>query len=211
MACIRTPPDLKWLLNERAALAGKAEKTLERIGGLKNKAATLETGLAVAKATLAGAQRVRQDTLRNLQAMDLTMELAHKNVRSDAGLVHAWAGKYGKRGALKSFVAQVLRDAAPCVLTSSCVVAAAIQHFGLQFETPAEKQVFRATIRHRLQRLRDMEGKIESTHERRPGAHASLWRWKSAPTLSHLAAFAARQEARDEQDPDSTHGKVASE
>lgn len=208
----RTPPDLKWLLNERAALAGKAEKTLRRIGGLKVKVAALESPLAIAKATLAGALRVRQETLSTLQALDATIELAHRNVRPDAaGTVCAWSGKYGKRGALKGFIAQALRETSPRALTTVSVVAAAAQYFGLPLETVAERLSFRDTIRQCLRRLRDVEGTVESLHERRLGAPAALWRWKAALTFTDLGALTAQQDVRDEQDEYASNGEVASE
>ncbi len=39
---MRTPPDIKWLLNERAALAGVVEKAEVTLAGLRAKQARLE-------------------------------------------------------------------------------------------------------------------------------------------------------------------------
>lgn len=212
VARTRTPSALKWLLNERAALAGKAEKTRRRIGRLEEMVAARESTLAGAKATLAEAQRGHQETLSTLQALDITLELAHKNVRPDAaGIVCAWAGKYGKRGALKAFIARALREAAPRALTTSSIGAAATQHFGLQLETPDEKRAFRDTVRGSLRQLRDVDCKVESLHERRSGSPSAIWRWKSALTLADLASISARQEAPCEQDEDASRGEMAPE
>lgn len=212
VARTRTPPDLKWMLNERAALAGKAEKILRRIGGLTELVAALESPLALARNTLAGALRARHETLSTLQALDATIALAHGNVRPDAaGTVFAWSGKYGKRGALKAFLVQALQEASPCTLTTVYVITAATQHFGLQFETAAEKLAFRDTVRQGLRKLRDVDGTVESLHERRLGSPAALWRWRAIRSLADLAALSSRQEASGEQDEYAAHGEMASQ
>lgn len=94
------------------------------------------------------------------------MELTYKGVRPDStGAVHAWAGKYGKRGALREFIAMALRDASPHALTTVSMITAATQHFGLDFETAAEKLSFRDTVRNGLRQLRDVQGKVEGNDE----------------------------------------------
>lgn len=212
LARTRTPPDLKWLLNERAALAGKADTSQKRIDSLKKKAAALESKLEGVRGAIAITQRARQETLSNLQALDLTMEMAHRNVRSDAaGTVHAWAGKYGKRGALKEFIVQSLREASPCALTTVALIAAATQHFGLQFETITEKLIFRQTIRRYLRLLREVDETVESLHERRTGCPTARWRWKTAPTLADLKALAGAAGKYGEPDEHAAYGEVASQ
>lgn len=71
----QTPPELKWLLNERAALAG-------RLAGLHQAAA--ETRLAKRLATLAELERTASDALAKLEALGATISLGYPEVSPDS-------------------------------------------------------------------------------------------------------------------------------
>lgn len=76
-----TPPDLKWLLVERATLAGDL---------LQMELRRAELTAEIAK------------TKSRVQALDTTIRLCHSNARPDAaGAVRRHTPGYGRRGALK--------------------------------------------------------------------------------------------------------------
>lgn len=80
----RTPPDLKWLLVERATLAGDL---------LQMELRQVELIAEIAK------------TKSRVQALDTTIQLCHSNARSDAaGAVRRHTPGYGRRGALEECI-----------------------------------------------------------------------------------------------------------
>jgi len=104
----RTPPDLKWLLNERAALAGEIEKASLRHATLVHTQARLEKQLAGVMTAIERARVDKKRSQASLDALDATMGLVNIQVNPcAAGTVMAWAGKYGMRGGLRDYIAQV--------------------------------------------------------------------------------------------------------
>ncbi len=73
---IRTPPDLKWLLNERAALAGQVSKAEVTQAGLQVKQARLEQHLAKAQGLLARSQCAKSRAQASIDALDVTIAFA---------------------------------------------------------------------------------------------------------------------------------------
>lgn len=92
-----TPPVVKWLLNERAALAGEAER-------LQDECAKLTAALAHLEAKLPEVQR-------QLLAMDATIAAIDQRVAPDARGVVKAQGRHGKRGSLKAFIHEQLQAA----------------------------------------------------------------------------------------------------
>jgi hypothetical protein len=86
----RTPPELKWLLVERATLAGDLAKLKARLSLLE-------------------AEIVRVQTTS--KALDVVIGRTEARARPDAaGAIRRHQSKYGKRGALKEFVVKVLQQ-----------------------------------------------------------------------------------------------------
>jgi hypothetical protein len=100
------------------------------------------------------------------------------------GSVDAWAGKYGTRGSLKNFFLASLEAAAPSPLAASALMAGAVDVFGLQQETKAERDTFRRRIR---MRLREVPHLVEELPPQAPAGQV-LWRRRSMPRLAQIAA-----------------------
>lgn len=188
----RTPSDLKWLLNQRAAYLGALPRVEAKALPLQQKLAWLEAEIAKVKTRLAKVQESAQRIQRDIDALDVVLDVMHSQVNKDAvGPVNAWAGRYGERGALKEFIASFVRSAAPHSVKTVAIVDAVVWRFNLVIETQKEREVLRHSVRRTLRRLRDEDGAVESLHARRLGAPDGLWRWKAQlPPLGQLSALA---------------------
>ena len=186
----RTPPDIKWLLNERAALAGAVSKATAKQQALCAKRERLEAQLEGVLMLLERSRTAQGRVQASIDALDVTLGLAHPRVRPTyAGEVAAWAGKYGKRGGLGEFIAQTLLAAAPAALTTTVLINLASRQFGVAFPLPKDRRAFRKSVSSALTSLLK-RGLIEPLHSREEGSHG-LWRWKvPATTLEGLRARA---------------------
>lgn len=183
----RTPSDLKWLLNERAATAGALEEVAVRRQHLTKKLARLQ---------------------KTLEDLDTAIGLLYPQVQIDAaGVVHAWAGKYGKRGALTESIKQALRDAHPASINVPMLRYCMAQKFGLSVLTYAETESLRNSIKNCLSRL-VKTGQVEYIRNPAGGNAPGAWRWKPPTSFADIAAKAqrlanAKAEARNASSPDS--------
>jgi len=108
------------MLNERAAVAGTLAAADEALLRLAGRQRSLESSLAVVRQHMDQLQSTRANASQALAALDVTVGLAFPLVRPDAaGKVSAWAGTYGKRGALRAFVFQQIKAAAPRAVSTS--------------------------------------------------------------------------------------------
>lgn len=186
----RTPPDIKWLLNERAALAGEHARAVAKQVALKAKQARLERQLSTVLQQIERAGIAAKRAQASLDALDATMGLLNPRlVPTAAGMVDAWAGKYGKRGALGAFVEEALRQAAPEPLTTTVLINLASRQFGIAFALPKDRRNFRKSVSSALSALLK-RGLIEPLHSRTEGSHG-VWRWVSqAPSFEAMRARA---------------------
>ncbi len=186
----RSPPDLKWLLNERAALAGEVSKAEVTQAGLQVKQARLEQHLAKVQSLLARSQCAQSRAQASIDALDVTIALAYAQVEPTVGgVIEAWAGKYGKRGGLGEFIAQSLRTAAPAPLTTSVMMELAAHRFGIMFPLAKDRRSFNKSVNSSLYWLRK-RGLAEPLHSRKLGSHG-VWRWKAQlPIMDALRARA---------------------
>ncbi len=196
----RTPPDLKWLLNERAALSGAVETSVVRQGLLTARLQRAERQCTKLAATLAGSERALGRSRAAIDALDATIRMAYAEVEPSAGgVVKAWAGKYGKRGGLREYLAQVVRDAAPTPVTLALAINLAAHRFGLVFAIPEDRQRFRYSVRKTLRTLAK-DGLIEAVHGSNGRMSTAAWRWTQLPTIAELAAQAAAVLAATKED-----------
>lgn len=182
----KTPPDLKWLLNERASILGALHSQEERRLKLEAKQRKLAHQLEI----------VQRDTQRtavaigrieaNLQALDAAIGMAYSSANPEClGAVQAWAGRYGERGALTAFVKEALQACAPDMLTMTVLVDMAASQFGQAFAVPAERRSFRKSVRSALHTLHK-KGCVEPLHSGESAEHGQ-WRWKPlVNTLNEL-------------------------
>lgn len=178
----RTPPDLKWLVNERASVHGAIRTQEVKLVELEAKQATLLRQLARVNRDSLAAGAATERLRANLQALDTSIALVHQGVNpSCLGSVQAWAGRYGERGALQAFVRETLKACAPSALTMTVLLDLAAQNFGQVFSVPNERRSFRKSVRSALRALHVRE-LIEPLHEGTGSEHGQ-WRWK-APVSS---------------------------
>ena len=164
----RTPPEVKWLLVERATLAGD-------LATLKLRQRHLESKITQVQAAV--------------HALDTTILLMEARLQPDAGgVIHRHEKGYGTRGALRAFIVETLQTTHNPLTTRDIAVVASM-YFGLGYETgPDFNRYQRNTIRAQLYLLVD-EGIVLKTGAE--GARTVYWRWKRAlPTLAALALLA---------------------
>jgi hypothetical protein len=211
----RTPPELKWLLNERAALVGQAQYAAERAALLDRRVQRLDELLTAARADLDEVEEVAASVAARIEALDLTMHLVGSDVNpAAAACVRAWAGRYGERGALTAFVREHLRSIAPQAVQASELKPLVIDRFGLVLKTPVERMKLKDSIRTVLGKLRDGDGLLETVENWQGRRSQPLWRWKSATSLEDLYRLApATAGAADEPttNPNGSGGEVASQ
>ena len=163
----RTPPDVKWLVVEIAALRGE----VEHIDVSMRRLAQRKTELIESCESL---ERVAAA----VQALPLLAATPS---------VHAH-GRYGRRGALRDWLRQVLRDACPAALDTITLREGAIAVFNLEFNSSRERYRYTTdNLGSALRRLVEA-GEIERVHdEGRRDARVGAWRWKvAAPSLDAL-------------------------
>lgn len=206
VARTRTPPDLKWLLNERAALAGQLQRAQHREEQGQFERREILNQVRVLESKLTRYQAQSAAVQARLRALDVTISIAYTPISPDvAGVVNAWQGKYGPRGGLRRFLIQSLEQVTPRSLTTLELMSGVIQFFCIQIENPAERRSLRCTITKELRRLRDDAGVVESLHKIARVRTSGVWRWKASLSLADLAALSAQQEAYGEQDVDAAH------
>jgi hypothetical protein len=179
------------MLNERAAVAGKLCKFVARQRSLASRIAAAQEELAVMASNLQTASSGLNAAQATLDALDASIALMYQAVRPDAaGVVNAWAGKYGCRGGLQDFVIKTLRDASPAPISSRDLRTRAIGHFGIAITCTLDRISLQASLRTALHQAFG-KGLIEPMHNQEKAGVPGLWRWKQPATLGDLAARAA--------------------
>lgn len=206
--CNRTPPDLKWLLNQRAAYLGELSRVQARAIPLQGEIARLEATLAKLKASLGVIENAGKAIQADIKALDVALDVMHGQVNKEAVKpVVAWAGRYGERGAQKKFIISFLKASYPHPVKTMTIVDALRHRFDLDISTPKERQNLRCSVRKTLYLMRDVERLVESSHSRNLGTPDCLWRWKELlPTLEQLRV--RTQESADDLAKDGPLGQV---
>lgn len=165
----RTPPAIKWLLNERAALAGAQQSTQDAIPRLQHQVELALANLARAEHELAVAEKALELGSKKLQALDSTLAQVNSAVEPHAGgVIKAWQGRYGERGALTKLLLELLQSAAPSPMALHQIVDHVELHFGIHHAIPESRKKLRYSIRTRLRDLQAKTGKV-APHRPTPG------------------------------------------
>ena len=197
----KTPSALKWLAETRARVAGELECAEQVSHHLEADAGVLRSKLETLGRLIATAQQ-KQDRLRvEVAALDQVVVLYDENITpSLIAPINAWQGNYGKRGALKDFLAETLRDRAPAYMTTKELEILTIAHFSLVFEHRAlQARWCHDSFRNTLKVL-VTQGAIERGPDQNNRSNqVGKWRWKQevAPTLRELRESACAGSGRE--------------
>lgn len=194
----RTPPDLKWLLNERAAMAGRIQKAQTQRKFFDDKIAAAEQKYqAVVSKYAEPSTKIQEELSRYadvLDALDKTIKLTYQQVRCDAaGVVTPWAGRYGERGALTRFVQQALQDAAPNPISMKALIDASILTFELVLPTPGDRRTLKYSVRSSLETLhsRGLAERCTGQGKDSGKGNSGSWRWRNRFGAAALRSIAA--------------------
>lgn len=205
----KTPPALKWLLNERAAIVGALDRNAKAQKRLL--AESERATLTLAKATRQLALIALQDDEYRQQAAALGTTISLLDARVDpaaAGSVAPWAGKYGERGGLTRYLVQVLQRAEPHHVPTSVLVDLVIDRFALEERAPLSLKDLRDTIRTRLVRAQRRHPEIQLGHVKVGAQTFSAWGWKPEGALDQLRALARAQEFGHDPPVDAAGGQM---
>jgi hypothetical protein len=188
------PTKLKQLAEKRARLAGAMELSLasekpyiDQLDALLEKLSLIEEKLAVS------AQK-RNEISTALSALDeKIVKLSPNTNPSQIQAIFGWKDRYGKRGALRQYIIDVLKSHQPEYIGFSDLAELAVKNFGLTFATASEKVDWRnKNLKGALKELRN-QLLIESivSPAKAKGQKRLLWRFKldRQPTLAELAAL----------------------
>ena len=175
----RTGSGLKWLVNERTTAVGEVSRTSGALEGLLQQLQDAQRRADVLATHVAERNAARDLELTAVADPDLVIALEHPGVALEGvGAVQAWAGKYGKRGALKMFVLDTARAAAFLPVTAPAIAQTAAAALRIPLRTPEERQVLRRRVTEILTRARDT-GQVELLGGRQAsqgGPGEGLWR-----------------------------------
>lgn len=198
----RTPSDLKWLLNERAALVGRLEYQHQETAKLNLRVAEAKAVLHRSLAQLTELATWTAATEAKIRALDRTVALGYPHVPPDAAGSVKEHARFGPRGALISFLLQEVSDASPAGLSTTQLTDLVRNRFSIPVADGREREALRHTVRNQLRKLRDLHGLVLDAKGPQSNSH-STWRLRPSATLSELqllAAQAAAAEAADERD-----------
>lgn len=173
-----TRPDIKWLVNEIAMLAGELQHVDEEVARLE-------------KYRL-GVEQAHQACLQSLTLVALEAPWQFPVVRQRR--------PYGGYGALRRLLLEVLREAAPKAMDADELTQLVIQGLGLSFPSPLSLNQFKRGTVARALRYFAEKGIIDRIDIRAPGpTTVRVWRWKAElQTVAELASaegFVTRRKA----------------
>lgn len=193
-----TPPFLKWLLSERAAIAGDIVRLSDLEAALVHKRGALSMQLCVTEQKIADAASKREAAKNTLNALTRTIELQYAQVNpSAAGVVKAHAGKYGKRGGLKGYIAQLLMAVGTGGVATSHLIQNASRQFTIPLTVRHEGQSLKKSVNSALVALQ-REGKAEILAAGGPH-NSNIWHWTAdlVPSFEEMIRSEQRVSNRD--------------
>lgn len=175
MTRTRTPPELKWVLNERAVVAGE----LQSIEAELNR-------LAARKEQLTALLHHLDNVYRQLAPQVPAVPVLVVNARQ----------RYGGHGNCIAWVRETLQAAYPQTVATAALTEAAMTAFGLDFADAGQRDRFRhnslRTALRKLLALNEAERLHDFTGLR---CRSGVWRWKSKDaSFQELAAQAEAAE-----------------
>lgn len=163
----RTPSDLKWTVNELAAVKGEIEHIDQEVARLKQR---------------------RERLMRMAKALSAVTQLIAAEVHPAAvEPVHAHT-RYGGRGNLRKYLRETLKAAHPGAVPTSVLADGAEQVFGLRFSSCQERARFADNNLGNALRRMCARGEVERLHDYAGlPTMSGVWRWKTpTPSLDEL-------------------------
>lgn len=157
MTRTRTPPELKWVLNERAAVAGELQSIEAELTRLDARRRYL-TGV------LAALENVYCQLAPSIPRVELPSVRAHT--------------RYGGRGNLINWLRATLQAAYPSAVDTVALTAEAGKAFGCPTDTPVARNTLRRNLKKSLSKLL-ARAEVERLHDYQgTPCMAGVWRWK---------------------------------
>lgn len=196
-----TPPALKWLLTERAALEGSLLHAQKTVGLLQKRIQVLQGTLGRYEESVRACQA-------GIAALDVSVGLLHPEIGgARPAPVNAWQGKYGARGSLRAFVLEKVREAAPAPVLVLDVTDQLAAQFGVAICAPDLHQRLLNSVRDAPRKLAK-QGLVERAPTQRHSTEPGLWRLRQDSPLDQLRALARAQESGHDPPVDPTGGEV---
>lgn len=188
----KVPSALKWLAEKRARVAGHLQANKGTHELLCGHVDVLERELQAAVALKGKTAENVQKLTEALAALDSTVVIYDESIQpEDIGIINGWQGRYGKRGALREYLLEVLAQRSPDHVSSPELAFLAINEFGLVFAHPDDrKRWYQNSLKNALKDSEKL-GKVERSPDLlNLGNDARGWRLKQekAATLSGLQA-----------------------
>ena len=178
----KTPSYLKGLAETRARVAGDLQRH-------EKQHSQLEVTLNATKADLERHQRRYTGVCKGLAEAKADLESCDRLIRkfddrldpSQIEPIHAWKGRYGKRGGLKEMIDQVLKDFAPVAMTTPELAQAVMAEFQLEFATEKALKMWSHNSLGRSLKILVAAGLVERLHDPKIywGGKDGMWRWKT--------------------------------
>lgn len=191
----RTDPTLKWLLNERAALAGIVQGASEPLPELEAAVRRAQLHLQEAESRFAAARSVLDQAVEKLCAFDSTISQVNPEVDpAYLGTIRAWQGRFGKRGALSSFLLERVKHHAPNPVSLAQLCDEVEEHFSIVPSGVRARKKLYDSVRTCVRQLHDKLGSIAPYRhptDQQPGH----WIWVSGPSFDQLKQQASQAKA----------------
>ena len=137
----KVPSALKWLAEKRARVAGHLQANKGTYELLCGHVDALDRELQAAVALKAKTGENVQKLTEALAALDRTVVIYDESIQPEGiGIINGWQGRYGKRGALREYLLEVLALRSPDHVTSPELAFLAINEFGLVFSHPDDRK-----------------------------------------------------------------------
>lgn len=176
---------------------GAQQSSQDAIPRLRHQVELALANLARAEHELAVAERALELGTKKLQALEITLAQVSSAVDPHAGgVVKAWQGRYGERGALTKLLLELLHTAAPSPMALHQIVDQVELHFGIQHPEPKSRQRLRFSIRTCLRQLQAKTGEVEPfrpTQSHPPG----YWVYKELASMDKLRELADTADERE--------------
>lgn len=178
-------------------MAGAKKSTIAALPRLRRQVERAQASLARAEHELAVAERALELGSKNIHALDRALAQLDSQVDPLAGgLVNAWQGRYGERGALSQFLLDLLQKAAPSPMALHQIACCVESHFGIQHPDPKSRKKLRDSIRTCLRQLQSRKGRAKP-HRPTPGHPAGYWVYQESTSLDKLREIANKVDEQE--------------